>query len=103
MCRKIDKQGIIETEEPEVQSSLGTVLILEGPDALEFDNQTFIDYEISPEIPERVTIKDDRDDPFSLVGDTGSPETNLHGIVVDAFRKPWTERTPYCPGVGRNQ
>lgn len=98
-CREINQKRITESEQLEVQSSLDSVFIFDGPDRLELDNQTLVDNEIRPHISKRVTLERNRDDPLGFIWNTSFTETHLHGIMVDALRKTGTEVVPDSPSV----
>lgn len=98
-CRKVDEERLTESEQLEVQSSLDSVFIFDGPDRLELNNQTLVDNEIRPHISKRVTLERNRDDPLGFIRQKTLAKTHLHGIVIHALRKTGTEIFPDSASV----
>ena len=73
----------------EVVSGLNSVRLIESTYRLEFNNDSTIDNQVSPDVSHVLTLVKHGDDTLRLVRDLLGSKRHLEGTVVHGLRVPW--------------
>ena len=91
---EIDEDTLRQVHEIHVHTCLNTVFILDRLDGFQFNDDTGIHDEVRTNVSNCVFVIHDWNDSLCLIWNTRLSQANLHGVVVDAFRKARSEGLP---------